>query len=53
MKKIWQEIRMLWAEKLLYLAMRVAPNNSDGEIFVKSGINYLEKVTLNKIFNGE
>jgi hypothetical protein len=53
MKAIIQEIRMYLAEKILILAMRVSPNNSDGEIFVRSGINYFEKVAINKVFNGE
>lgn len=53
MKRLIQEIRLAAAERMLRLAMRVAPNNSDGEIFVRAVISYFEKVAINKVFNGE
>lgn len=50
---MWNQLRMYFAEKLLYWGMLISPNNSEGEAFKRSGLNYFEKLILNNHSNGE
>jgi len=51
MKTAINELRMYLSQKLLTWAMHLAPNNAEGETFVRAGVGYFEKVIINKMFN--
>ena len=53
MKQLFNELRIYLAEKLLYLGMKISPDNIQGETFVRSGLGYFEKAILNNVNNGE